>query len=277
MQASLCDQLDQLFSAPDHAVELGRAALILARLEYPSLDLSAQIERIERFAAEAGRRLPEDYDPLVSIGRLNDYLFGQLGFRGNEQDYYDPRNSFLNDVIERRTGIPITLSVVYLEITRRLGLPFYGVGLPGHFVLKYDDNRRVIFIDPFHGGRILEVEDCRDLARSIDGGRTEVSAEHLRAVSNRQIVIRMLNNLRSIYLRTRQYRKCMAALDAFLILAPGSPETHKQRAFLHHELGRPSQAVEQLEQYLALSPEASDVAEIQKWILAIRRRQVSLN
>ncbi|MDA1313274.1 MAG: tetratricopeptide repeat protein [Acidobacteria bacterium] len=276
MHASLCDQLDQLFSAPDHAVEIGRAALILARLEYPDLDLSAQLEQIELFAAEASRRLPDEYDPFAGIGRLNDYLFGELGFRGNEQDYYDPRNSFLNDVIERRVGIPITLSVVYLEITRRLGLPFYGVGLPGHFLLKYDDNRRAIFIDPFHGGRILEVEDCRDLARSISG-RTEVTTEHLRAVTNRQIVIRMLNNLRSIYLRTRQYRKCMVALDAFLILVPGSPETHKQRAFLHHELGHSRQAVEQLEQYLALCPEASDVAEIQKSILGIRRRQVSLN
>jgi regulator of sirC expression with transglutaminase-like and TPR domain len=267
----------QIIQRPDEDIDLAEAALLIAKTAYPELDVQRYLGRIEDLARALRARVPEDSSASDLIAALNRFLFEEEGFAPNLEDYYDPRNSFLNDVIERRIGIPITLSVVYLEITRRLGLPFYGVGLPGHFVLKYDDNRRVIFIDPFHGGRILEVEDCRDLARSIDGGRTEVSAEHLRAVSNRQIVIRMLNNLRSIYLRTRQYRKCMAALDAFLILAPGSPETHKQRAFLHHELGCPRQAVEQLEQYLALSPEASDVAEIQKWILAIRRRQVSLN
>lgn len=277
MPARPCDQLEQLFSAPDHAVELSRAALILARLEYPELDLTAQLEQIESFAGEAGRRIPENYEPSTIIARLNDYLFRELGFRGNEADYYDPRNSFLNDVIERRKGIPITLSVIYLEITRKLGLPFYGVGLPGHFLLKYDDNRRVIFIDPFHSGRILEVEDCRDLARSMGADEEEVTEKHLRAVTNRQIVIRMLNNLRTIYLRTRQYRKCLAALDALQVVAPGSPETHKHRAYLHHELGHFRQAVEEVEQYLALCPEAPDAAEVRKWILGIRRRQASLN
>jgi regulator of sirC expression with transglutaminase-like and TPR domain len=253
------------------------AALILARLDYPELDLPAQLEQIESFAVEAGRRIPEHYEPVAIISGLNDYLFRELGFRGNEEDYYDPRNSFLNDVIERRKGIPITLSVIYLEITRRLGLPFYGVGLPGHFLLKYDDNRHVIFIDPFHSGRILEVEDCRELGRSIGGDGAEVTEEHLRALTNRQIVIRMLNNLRTIYLRTRQYRKCLGALDALQVLTPGSPETHKHRAYLHHELGRSHQAIEEIELYLALCPEAPDDAEVRKWILDIRRRQASLN
>ena len=176
-----------------------------------------------------------------------------------------------------RQGIPITLSLVYLEITRRLGLPFYGVGLPGHFLLKYDDSRHIIFIDPFHRGRVIEVEDCRDLARAVGEGRTEVTQEHLRAVANRYIIIRMLNNLRSIYLRTRQYRKCLGALDMLLTLAPAAPDEHKQRGFLHQELGQTQRAIKDLETYLAMRPEAPDKAEVRKWIIQMRRRQVSLN
>ena len=270
-------QLEQIFAAPDHSVSLGEAALVLARLEYPDLAASIPLGQLERFAAEAARRIPGDYEPSALIAGLNGYLFGELGFRGNEQDYYDPRNSFLNDVIERRQGIPITLSLVYLEITRRLDLPFYGVGLPGHFLLKYDDNRRIIFIDPFHLGRVMEVEDCRDLARAVGDGRTEVTQEHLRAVANRYIIIRMLNNLRSIYLHTRQYRKCLGALDMLLTLTPAAPDEHKQRGFLHQELGQTQRAIKDLETYLAMRPEASDKAEVRKWITQMRRRQVSLN
>ena len=277
MQVKPSEQIEQVFAGPDHEVALGEAALVLARLEYPNLDVRAYLDEFERFAAEAEAGLPDNYEPDSIIAGLNAYLFENLGFRGNEDDYYNPRNSFLNDVLERRTGIPITLSIVYLEIARRLGLPFYGVGLPGHFIIKYDDNRRYIFVDPFHAGRVLETEDCREIVRGIAGSELVLTEQHFRAVDNRYIILRMLSNLRSIYLQTRQYRKVIAVLDMVLNLAPASAEDYKQRARLHHELGQSTPAIKDLETYLSMRPDASDETQVREWITRMRRGQAALN
>ena len=226
----VADQLLQVFEAPIHRVELARAALVLARVEYPGLDIESYLRKLQKFADHAPAPPDCGYEPEGMIETLNRYLFEKLGFQGNRDDYYDPRNSFLNDVIDRRTGIPITLSVVYLQITRRLGLPFYGVGLPGHFLLKYDDGRRVIYIDAFDRGRILDQDDCEARVASIRGENTSLREHDFRAVDNRHILIRMLNNLRNIYLDTRQYRKGLAVLDAIVALVPAAVDELKHTA-----------------------------------------------
>ncbi len=271
------EQLQQVFEIPDHRIDLGEAALVLAQLEYPDLNVGWYVEALDEFARQAASRLVGRYDPDRTIERLNRFLFSELGFRGNEGDYYDPRNSFLNDVIDRRTGIPITLAVIYLEITRRLGLPFYGVGLPGHFLVKYDDNRQVTFLDPFQKGRILDREHCQDLVRSLKGNDVCLTAQDFRAVDNRYIVTRMLNNLRSIYLTTRQYRKSIGVMDMILSLLPASADEVKQRAWLHYELRHFSRARRDLETYLSLRSNAEDAESVTEWIKEIRQSLARMN
>ena len=180
-------------------------------------------------------------------------------------------------MIDRRTGIPISLAVVYLEITRRLGLPFYGVGLPGHFLIKYDDNRQVTFLDPYQGGRTLGREDCQELVRSLKGDDVFLTAQDFRAVDNRYIVTRMLNNLRSIYLTTRQYRKAIGVMDMILSLLPASAEEVKQRAWLHYEMRHLSRACQDLETYLSLRSDAEDAESVNEWIKEIRKSLAQLN
>ena len=271
------EQLQQVFEIPDHRIDLGEATLVLAQLEYPNLNVGRYVEVLDEFARDAASRLVGRYDPDRTIEQLNHFLFTELGFRGNELDYYDPRNSFLNDVIDRRTGIPITLAVVYLEITRRLGLPFYGVGLPGHFLIKYDDNRKVTYLDPFQGGRILDREKCQDLVRSLKGDDVSLTAHDFRAVDNRHIVTRMLNNLRSIYLTTRRYRKAIGVMDMILSLLPASPEEVKQRAWLHYEMRHLSRARQDLETYLSLRSDAEDAESVIEWIKEIRQSLARMN
>lgn len=269
------EQLQQVFEIPDHRIDLGEAALVIAQLEYPDLDAGRYLGVLDDYARQAGSRLVGRYDPDRIIGQLHEFLFGELGFRGNEEDYYNPRNSFLNDVLERRTGIPITLAVVYLEITRRLGLPFYGVGLPGHFIVKYDDNRQVKFIDPFHGGRLLDQEECTDLVR---GHRAEgPESRDFRAVDNRYIIIRMLNNLRGIYHNNMQYRKAVGVMDMILSLLPASPEEIKQRAWLHYKLGNFSQARHDLDTYLTFCPDAEDADSVREWLNEIHEALARMN
>lgn len=277
MLTAPAEELQQIFDLPEEEIDLVRAAGSLARLEYPRLNLDPYVDRLERFAQIIAGRIAPGAAPEEAVEEVNRYLFDQLGFHGNRHDYYDPRNSFLNEVMDRRTGIPITLSVVYIEVARRLALPIYGVGLPSHFVLKYDDRVRVFFIDPFHGGRILDRASCRETVEEIQGREVELLDTHFAAVGKREIVLRICNNLRAIYLAARQHRKALAVVEAALALAPDSPEELKQRAWLHHELGKRAEAVRDLEAYLAAVPCAEDRDRVRRWIEAIRKNQAVLN
>ena len=270
-------EIAQLFEQPDHKVDLGQAACAIARLEYPTLDFALCLDRIDDFAAAAGSILGSRSEPDAAVSAINRVMFEELGFRGNHDDYYDARNSCLNDVLERRTGIPITLSVVYLEIARRLGLPIYGVGLPSHFLVKYDDGSRLFFVDPFHEGRSLTRQGCRDLLKQLHGRPVELTDLHFAAVENRQIVLRMCENLRSIYLTNCEYHKALETVEIILALEPASAEDLKQRAWIKHELGRRNAALEDLEAYSAIRPDGQDSADVEAWMTNIRRTMAQLN
>ncbi len=273
----VADQIRILFDREDAAVDLGRAAATLARLEYPDADVDACARRIDELAARVADRWDRSKPPETAVSAINKLLFEDLGFHGNREDYYDPRNSFLNDVLERRTGIPISLSVVYIEIGRRLGLPIFGVGLPSHFLVKFDDRSRVFFIDPYHEGRVLNRQGCRELVKTLHGRPMELHDLHFAAVENRTIVLRMLNNLRAIYVNGRQHRRALEVLDAILALEPDSPEEVKQRAWVRHELGHRGAALRDLETYAGLRPEAEDAEQVQTWMNNLRRTLAHLN
>src|SRR5262245_22504528 len=175
----------QLVTLPDPAIPLAEAALLMACEEYPQLEISPYLDQLDEIAAAVKAQVQEGDSPRDVVAKINDVLFEQFGFRGNEDNYYDPRNSFFNDVLDRRLGIPITLSTVYLEIARRLNFPLVGVGMPGHFVVKYVDRDQEFFLDPFHNGAIMSADDCRDWIVKNYGDTLEFSDHMLARVTHR--------------------------------------------------------------------------------------------
>lgn len=262
----------------DERIDLACAALCIARLEYPDLQFQPYLRRLDEYARRVGARIAQPGDEAETIAALNDVLFAEEGFRGNTDDYYDPRNSFLSDVLDRKLGIPITLALVYMEVARRIGFPLFGVGMPGHFLLKhYDVEGRQLVLDPFHQGELLSAAECQSRLDQIYGGGVALQPEMLVAVTRRQMLVRMLANLKGIYLTNRDFRRALAIVDLVLAIYPRSAEDVKQRAVLRYNLGMTRGALADLEDYLKMSPEASDADEIRQTALAIRRQLASLN
>lgn len=262
-----------LAGSPDS--RLDSAALDIATLETPGLDPAPSLAILDRLASEIAARVSANAGGLEFLRAANDYLFHELAFRGNETDYNDPRNSCLNYVLDRRTGIPISLSLVYIEVARRLARPVAGVGLPGHFIVQYDDGEFSAYLDPFHQGRLLTVADCLQLAREHTGVEADPTA--LAPVGNRYIVVRMLNNLRASYFRARQYQK-MAAVTGLLIEAfPQNAEYYKSRGVARFELRQFRGALEDLELYLKYAPDAPDRTRVAGQLSAIHRWLGRLN
>ena len=277
-------ELRELFAAlvgaevEDERIDLVRAALIIARTEYPDLYLDAYVNRVDELARRVAAHIIDVDDIPKTIAAINQVLFNELGLRGNREDYYDPCNSFLNDVLDRGVGIPITLALIYMEVARRINLPLVGVGMPGHFLLKhYDIDGRETLIDCVNGGDILNPQDCQRRLDEIYSGQLTLRPEFLFAVSRRQMLTRMLNNLKTIYLSARNFRKALPIVDLVLVIYPRSPEDVKQRALLRYSLNQPKGAMEDLEEYLKMSPDASDADEIRQTALPIRRMLALMN
>src|ERR1700756_998451 len=261
----------------DEKIDLIRGALVMARTEYPHLEIEEYAGRIERMARRVAALSP-DLDPQRTITALNDVVFGQAKLRGNREDYYDPRNSFLNDVLDRGLGIPITLSVIYMEVARRIGFPLSGVGMPGHFLLKhYGKDGQERLIDCFNRGDILSRHDCQTRLDEIYSGEMKLRPEFLHPISRRQILTRMLNNLKTVYLSTRNFRKALVIADLILVIHPRSAEDVKQRALLRYSMGMQALAAEDLDEYLKVSPTASDGEEVRQMSLSIRRMMALMN
>ena len=261
----------------DEKIDLIRAALIIARSEYPALDIERYAVRMEGLARRVAALAP-DPDPPRTRNALNRVLFEETNLRGNRDDYYDPRNSFLNDVLDRGLGIPITLSIVYMEVARRVGFHLSGIGLPGHFLLKhYSAEGQETLIDCFNHGDVLSRQDCQSRLDEIYSGDIRLRPEFLHPISRRQILNRMLNNLKTVYLSTRNFRKALPIADLILVIYPQSPEDVKQRALLRYSMKLHGLAAEDLEDYLKLSPNASDADDIRQMALSIRRMLALLN
>jgi len=262
----------------DERLDILRAALTFARIEYPQLDVETYVERVEHLAARVSAKVREPGDPAQSIAALNEVLFQEEMFRGNTVDYYGPRNSFLNDVLDRKLGIPITLALLYMEVARRVGFPLFGVGMPGHFLLKhYDVSGRPILIDAFECGAIVTEEDCQQKLNRIYSGQLVLQQEFLMPVTRRQMLTRMLNNLKTIYLSQRNFRMALQVVDLVLVIYPRSPEDVKQRAVLRYNVDDLSGALKDFEDYVKMSPDASDTEEIRQTALSLRRSMAMMN
>lgn len=267
----------QLVTLPDGAIPLAEAALLMACEEYPQLTISPYLDQLDAIAAKVKDTLRESDTPMEIARKISVILFGELGFRGNTEDYYDPRNSFFNDVLERRIGIPITLSAVYMEIARRLPFPVSGVGMPGHFLVKYSDRSLEFFLDPYNGGEILSHQDCEEKLKQLYGDSLEFSEQLLDAVTHRQILARMLNNLKSIYLKGHTYDKGLAIVDMMVLVDPNDPEQYRDRGLLRLRLRQFEKASRDLEHYIKVAPGAADRADVEDHLNKLKRIQAMMN
>jgi regulator of sirC expression with transglutaminase-like and TPR domain len=245
-------------------ISLEKAALYIAQETYPELDVEEYLNALDTMAEEVRDRVPEEPYPLRMVQLINRYLYEDLGFSGDTKDYYNPQNSFLNVVIDRRKGIPITLSLVYLAIAKRLDFPMVGIGMPGHFLIRPDVEEMELFVDPYHQGEILFQQDCLDRLRQVYRQPVEMQDKFLESVTPRQFLARMLTNLKLIYLDRNEIGACLAAIERILILFPDAPFELRDRGLIFFQVNRWIEARQDLENYLDLMPTAGDRDMVQK-------------
>ncbi len=275
MAASAREQFIRAIDRPEEDIDLARAALLFAKEEYPDLDVDAYIERLDRMAQPVAA--DNAAGPKGVVDALNSLLFDQEGFEGNAEDYYDPRNSFLNEVLDRKLGIPISLSLLYMELGKRVGLPLAGVGMPGHFLLKPPSARDEWYVDVYNRGRLLSIQECAERIDHLYNGNVAFQPDFLATVNKKQILFRMLANLKGIYLNQQDHGKALAAIDRMLLLDPGSVEQVRDRGLVLARLQQHPQAIAELQRYLALQPDAPDAASVSEVIDSTWRRIGGLN
>ncbi len=253
----------------EEELNLARAALLIAREEYPQLPLEQYLVRLEILAEEVLDRLDGETAAPVVLSEVVRHLFGVRKMRGNRDHYHDPRNSYLNDVLDRDLGIPLTLAIIVLEVGWRLGLDVEGVNFPGHFLVRYRGEARSFLIDPFHGGAIRSRSELQKVLRGRGTGTTPVS-EPLRSASKHDVIVRLLLNLKAAHYRARDHERALAAVERILIVRPTAQGQIRDRGYLLARLGRAEEAVGQLETYLALAPRAGDLDRVEALLRELR-------
>ena len=254
-------------------IPLAEAALWIAAEEYPQLDVEAYLDRFDEMAEAARSRLGS-LPVEETIARFNDFLFRELGFTGNTESYEDPRNSFLNEVLDRRTGIPITLSLVYTEVGARLRLPVVGVGFPGHFLVKWVDGRGVL-VDPFFG-KVVSREECEQRLQTHHGSEARLDERMLAPAMPREILVRMLRNLKHNYLAGGDLERTLGAVDRILLVSPDEVAELRDRGILFFRLECFSAALHDFERYLTLAPDDPMAGQIRERLPDLRREVARL-
>lgn len=274
----------RIATGADAAIDIAEAALWIAAESCAGLDVLAYRARIDALAEEVGRTLWPDAPYALRIEVVHREFFGTKGFAGERVDYYDPRNSFLNHVIEQRRGIPISLSVLYLAVARANGLFAEGISFPGHFLAKIlpEDaasnmpGEGTVIVDAFEGTTLTH-QECQARLRAVLGADAELTEEFLRAAPNKEILFRMLSNLKAIFLNRHQYEQALACCDRSLLLAPNHPHEHRDRGLIYQRLDCVRPAVTDLERYIALAPNDPDAREVRSLIAALRSQLPSVH
>ncbi len=274
------ERFRQVVSGPDEAINLAEAALLIATEEYRDLDIAAYLARLDQLAATLKRRLRPDIGPADTIIALNRFLFEEHAFSGDAVDYYDPRHSFLNEVLERKRGIPITLAVVYIEIGRRVGLPVQGISFPAHFLVKCQLREGTVVLDPYAKGISLSFDDLKQRIKSLRNGvepSRSVVAGALATASNKDIVVRMLRNLKAIYSHHKEWLKALAAVDRIIIVMPDSAEEYRDRGMFYANLECFRAALFDLQAYLKMLPVAQDADVVREKVIELQAVASRLN
>jgi regulator of sirC expression with transglutaminase-like and TPR domain len=270
-------RLQEALSAEDGDLDPAQLALLVASRYYPDLDMQGCLDRLDDMAARARTRLGRARAPARVIAAINGILFEEEGFVGNVEDYYDPRNSFLNEVLERKTGIPISLSVVYLAVAHRLRQPVVGVGLPLHFIVKYVGAKGDIYIDPFQCGRVLTKAECQAQVERAYGAPVHFQDSYLDAVPTRLLLYRMLNNLKYVFLRRQDFQHAGQIVDQMLIVQPDQADDVRDRGLIYFQEQDWMQAIHYLTRYLQENPEASDADSIGQRLQEAHESRARLN
>jgi len=268
-----------MLDRPEEEIDLAEAALLIAKNAYRDLDVPGYLARIGELAGKLSAQLPEDGTESSRIVALNRFLFEDQGFAPSVENYYDPRNSFLNEVLERRVGIPLSLSILYIEVGRRIGLPLQGVSFPGHFLVKCTLKEGVVIIDPYCGGITLSLQDLQQRLRETRGGEVSraIVAAMLVAANKREILARMLRNLKGIYLDQRDYVRALSAIDWIIAIMPGEATEVRDRGLIYVKLECFRAALEDLEHYMQKAPDAADMDEIRSHVVELRMSAARLN
>jgi regulator of sirC expression with transglutaminase-like and TPR domain len=255
---------------PEDEINLAYTALLVAQEEYPQLAPEPYLQRLDDLAERANDRLSNENAPLIVMQELSRVLFEEESLRGNATNYYDPRNSFLNDVLDRKLGIPLTLSIVFLEVGWRLGLPLEGVNFPGHFLVRYEGEALRLLADPYQDGAIRFEDEAQALLDHVSGGTVPLQENHLRSAGRRDILVRLLANLKGIYLNQRDDVRALSAIERILIIRPDSAEDVRDHALVLTRTGREQEAEPELLEYLRLAPAAPDRERIELLLAHIR-------
>lgn len=238
-------------------------------LEFPDLDITEYVKKLRSFEHGLHDHISDVKNPIYLVSMLNEYMFDILEFEGNSDDYYNPRNNFLNVVIEKRTGIPITLSIIYIELAKAIGLELRPVGFPGHFLVKYSEE---LILDPFNRGSLLDVEDLQDILDATYGEGVEFEPEYLNDIEPEKILIRILRNLKGSYTESFSYDKTMHCINMILGLDPDSSEDIRDKGIVQSRLLQNDLALVSLNKYLELAPEADDVDDVLEMIKSIKEK-----
>lgn len=269
---AILDRFQMVTARQDDEIDLATAALLIAAVEYPDLDIDQQLSILDSLAEGAAYRIGRDRDPFHCVNNLSEYLFDEVGFQGNQGDYYDPRNSYLNEVLQRRTGLPITLCLVCLEVGKRLDIPLVGVGLPGHFVLSHRSQTDLI-IDPFRRGILLSEEECAQILKNVLGANVDWDSRYLTPASNREFIARILRNLKGIYLNRRDHEEALDVVDITLALRPDDLNERRDRGLIYYRLGHYQMALDDLRHFLTSAPAGTDTSNVEKLVGYIEERQ----
>ena len=255
-------------------LDLGLGALLIACTDSPNIDIDGVLLNLDRMAAAASGRIPSDGNELQQLNAVTDLLFSVIGLAGNRDDYYDPRNSYLNHVLERRLGIPITLSLVCIEVGRRAGIPIVGIGMPGHFLIRHRDEPN-FFVDCFNGGLLLSQDECGALMREAAGDAVRLEAYHLDPVTPREILARILRNLKAIYWDREEFDRCIIIIGALMAVLPDHPEEQRDRGVVHLKAGNHDQSAEDFAAYIEAAPDADDIDTVRNALSRLRDSQSS--
>lgn len=261
----------------DQEINLAYAALLFAEYLTHAFDVPLYLALLDEMAEAIQAPVLAAETDLETVGVLNQYLFGNLKFAGNSDNYYHPDNSFLNQVLELRRGIPISLSVIYLEIGWRLGLPVWGAGLPGHFIVGYGRSAARLYIDVFNRGRLLSEDDCLSLCRIPFSERDTFREQFLKPATKRAILFRMLLNLKQIYIRAEDWAAAYKTVDLMLIVQPDVITELRDRGLLAYRLNNLHAAIFDLNRYLFLVPDSSDKVYLEQQLEIMEEKLIQLN
>jgi regulator of sirC expression with transglutaminase-like and TPR domain len=275
----------RLIAGEDARIDLARACLLIAQDAYPKLDVERYMDEIERMASRLRARLPQNCGAEERVVALNQFLYDDLGYWGNTEDYYDPRNSYLNEVIERKTGIPITMSILYMELGRRIGLPLEGVSFPGHFLVRLPLRGGMLVLDPFAGGAPQSEDELRSRVKRVipDGVADDLPAaelpldQFLEPATNRQILSRVLRNLKAIYRDSDKPERMLDVLNRMLLVTPDASAELRDRGYIYQRLECYRAALKDLSDYAEREPDSPDLDEVRSRLMELTALCARLN